>query len=266
MAIGKLLPANCFNVYSFLKYFVKILLPKRLSLNSEPLLRKFISVFYSGIKYECPVCGFHARKFLVVHNGESKLCPSCGSIERKRLLWLYLNDEIKIQEKNNLKVLHFSPSIAIFRKLKAMDNINYFPTDFYNPLIKNHFDITSLPFEEKYFDLIICYHILEHVSDDRKAMNELFRVLNFSGALLTQVPYSENETHEDSSITNPAERKKIFGQEDHVRYYGRSDFKTRLENSGFQVSEIKYAAKIGNEKSEKYQLNSNETIFCCTNN
>jgi len=251
-------------VYAFLKKFVNFLLPDRLLFQAEPSLRKIYSVFFSGIKYECPVCGFHARKFLSVHNGESKLCPHCGSIERKRLLWLYLKNEIKIQEKENLKVLHFSPSMALFRKMNKINNIEYYSTDFSNPLIKNNFDITSLPFSETYFDLIICYHIFEHVTDDKKAMNELYRVLNAGGILLAQVPYSENETLDDASITSPADRKKRFGQEDHVRYYGRSDFKAHLMKSGFQVDEKNYASEIGIKKSELFQLNKSEIIFCCT--
>ena len=239
-------------------------MPQRLLMTADPFLRKIFSVLFTGSKYQCPVCGFHARKFLSVHNGESSLCPRCGSIERKRLLWLYLLNEIKITERTNFKVLHFSPSSALFRKLKALKNIEYVPAGFDNPLIKNHFDITSLPLSENYFDLIICYHVLEHVADDKKAMRELFRVLKKGGITLLQVPYSENETVEDSAITNPDERKKSFGQEDHVRYYGKTDLKQRLETCGFVVQEIAYAKKLGEEKTELYQLKEEEIIFCCT--
>lgn len=250
-------------MYSFLKTFLKFFIPKILLAKAEPFLRKIISAFFIGNKFECPVCGFHAHKFIPVHDGENQLCPHCGSIERKRLLWLYLSDELKIQEQNNFNVLHFSPSPALFRKLKAMKNIEYVPTAFDNPLIKNHFDITSLPFAENYFDLIICYHVLEHVANDKKAMSELYRVVKHGGILLIQVPYSENDTVEDSTITNPTERKKHFGQEDHVRYYGRIDFVKRLENAGFKVEENVFAKIIGKEKSELYQLNKEEIIFRC---
>jgi SAM-dependent methyltransferase len=250
-------------VYSFLKSFGKAVLPESFFYRSEPFLRKLISVFYTGNKYECPVCGFHASKFIPVHNGESHLCPRCGSIERKRLLWLYLDNEIEIQKKNNFRVLHFSPSSALRIKFESMKNIEYHPTDIFNPLIKNRFDITKLPFAENYFDLIICYHVLEHVSDDKKAMHELFRVLKREGVALLQVPFSENETLEDFSVTNPEERKKLFGQEDHVRYYGRRDFTSRLQQTGFKVEEIKYANTLGEEKIRLYQLDREEIIFRC---
>jgi SAM-dependent methyltransferase len=250
-------------VYSFLKSFVRAVLPERLFYKAEPFLRKVISVFYSGNKYECPVCGFHASKFIAVHGGESHLCPRCGSIERKRLLWLYLLNEIKIREKNNFHVLHFSPSTALRRKFEAMKNIEYHPTDIFNPLIKNRFDITQLPFSENYFDLIVCYHVLEHVTEDRKAMQELFRVLKRGGVALLQVPFSENETLEDFSVTSPEERKKLFGQEDHVRYYGRRDFVSRLQQAGFKVEEIKYAETLGEEKIRLYLLDREEIIFRC---
>ncbi len=142
-----------------------------------------------------------------------------------------------------------------------MKNIEYHPTNIFNPLIKNHFDITQLPFAENYFDLIICYHVLEHVTDDRRAMSELFRVLKSGGVVLLQVPFSENETLEDSSITSPEKRKKLFGQEDHVRYYGRRDFVSRLQQTGFKVEEIKYAKTLGEEKIRLYQLDKEEIIF-----
>lgn len=252
-----------FLVYSLLKKLLKSLLPQRLLLTAEPHLRKIVSAFFIGGKNECPVCGFHARKFIVVHDGENHLCPRCGSIERKRLLWLYLRDEIKIQEQNNFRVLHFSPSSALFKKLKGLKNFDYVPAAFGNPLIKNQFDITSLPLSENYFNLIICYHVLEHVADDRKAMAELFRVLKKGGIALLQVPYSEEETVEDSSVTNPEKRKKLFGQEDHVRYYGREDFKQRLKSVGFSVEEILYTEKIGEKKLKLFQLKPKEIIFQC---
>ena len=179
------------------------------------------------------------------------------------MLWLYLRDKIRITERENFRVLHFSPSSVLLRKLKMMKNIEYVPTDFFNPIVKSRFDISSIPFEENNFDLIICYHVLEHVEDDKKAMRELHRVVKRGATLLTQVPYSENETAEDFSVTNLEERKILFGQEDHVRYYGRTDFKKRLENNGFSVEEIYYAKNLGEEKSELYQLNRDEIIFHC---
>lgn len=250
-------------MYSFLKSFGKAILPESFFYQAEPFLRKLICAFYLGNKYECPVCGFHASKFIPVHSEESHLCPRCGSIERKRLLWLYLSQELKVRNKNNLRVLHFSPSSALRRNFEGMKNIEYHPTDIFNPLIKNRFDITQLPFAENYFDLIICYHVLEHVTDDRKAMQELCRVLKRGGVALLQVPFSENETLEDFSVTTSKERKKLFGQEDHVRYYGRRDFVSRLEQSGFKVEEIKYAQTLGEEKIRLYQLDRKEIIFRC---
>jgi ubiquinone/menaquinone biosynthesis C-methylase UbiE len=179
------------------------------------------------------------------------------------LLWLYISEELKIREKNNFRVLHFSPSSGLLENLARLKNIKYHPTDIFNPLIKNHFDIKQLPFEENYFDLIICYHVLEHVEDDHKAMQELFRVLKSGGVALLQVPFSENETLEDATVTNPEARKKLFGQEDHVRYYGRRDFVSRLQQTGFNVEEILYTKKIDEEKIRIYQLDKDEIIFRC---
>jgi SAM-dependent methyltransferase len=250
-------------VYSLLKTLLKFFIPKILLERTEPVLRKIVSAFFIGKKYECPVCGFHARKFISVHHEESFLCPRCGSIERKRLLWLYLRDELKINEQNNYRVLHFSPSSALFRKLSSLKNLEYVPAAFDNSLIKNHLDITSLPFMENHFDLIICYHILEHVADDKKAMSEIYRVLKAKGNLLVQVPFTDGETLEDSSVTNPEERKKLFGQEDHVRYYGKADFRNRLGAARFSVEEIHCSGIIGKDKIDLFKLSPNEIIFRC---
>jgi hypothetical protein len=94
-------------------------------------------------------------------------------------------------------------------------------------------------------------------------MQELFRVLKRGGVALLQVPFSENETLKDFSVTSPEERKKLFGQEDHVRYYGRKDFVSRLQQTGFKVEEIKYAKTLGEEKMRLYQLDREEIIFRC---
>ena len=96
-------------------------------------------------------------------------------------------------------------------------------------------DITDMNFEDNFFDVIICNHVLEYVQDDRKAMSELFRVLRPEGFAILQVPISRNakEIFEDFSITSPEEREKYFGQKDHVRVYGKN-YKNRLENISFK--------------------------------
>jgi ubiquinone/menaquinone biosynthesis C-methylase UbiE len=97
------------------------------------------------------------------------------------------------------------------------------------------YDITQIPEQENQFDLIICYHILEHVIEDLKAMNELYRVLKSNGTIIIQTPYKEGKIYEDYSITTESDRLIHFGQEDHVRVYSVEGLKARLESVGFKV-------------------------------
>ena len=114
------------------------------------------------------------------------------------------------------------------------------------------------------FNAIICYHVLEHIEDDSKAMAELFRVLKPGGWAILQTPIDDEreETFEDFSITSPKERKKIFGQEDHVRIYGKDYFK-RLRKVGFDVTENTFIRKFNQSEIEKFVLDKNEKICFC---
>jgi len=97
------------------------------------------------------------------------------------------------------------------------------------------YDITAIKSKEKSFDLILCYHILEHIENDSKAISELYRVLKSKGTCIIQTPFKEGETYENPSITSEAERIIHFGQNDHVRIYSALNLKERLEKGGFKV-------------------------------
>ena len=122
-------------------------------------------------------------------------------------------------------------------------------------------DIRNLPFEDQSFDLILCNHVLEHISDDRKAMIELYRVLKKGGTLIAQVPIDENRqiTFEDNSITDPSERTQVFGQYDHLRIYGQ-DYYQRLASVGFSVERIFLQEDLTQEEAIRYALTQKEKI------
>ena len=121
-----------------------------------------------------------------------------------------------------------------------------------------------MPFQVNSFDYILCNHVLEHIDDDIKAMMEIFRVLNFNGTAILQVPIDFNNTTtlEDNSITNRQERIEKFGQYDHVRLYGLDYFK-RLKNIGFEVRQVQYALNFKQEEVLKYGIEKNEVIPVC---
>ena len=163
-----------------------------------------------------------------------------------------------------LKVLHFAPEQAFYNRFKKQQNLDYTTTDLESPLADVKADICNLPFESDLYDVILCNHVLEHIPDDTKAMQELYRILKPGGMAILQIPQdlSREKTFEDNSITDKKERAKIFGQYDHVRVYGR-DYFDKLRSIGFKVDEVDYTSKLSKEEIEKYCLAKGEIIPVC---
>jgi len=191
---------------------------------------------------------------------ENVLSPSTLSLERHRLLWLYLKNETDFFS-SPYKVLHFAPEQAFYGRFRKLKNLDYTTTDLNSPLADVKADICNLPFENSSFDVIFCNHILEHIPDDTKAMQELYRILRPGGWGVFQIPQElqRETTFEDNTITDKKERTKIFGQYDHVRIYGR-DYFDKLRDVGFKVEEIDYTATFTLEDVEKYRLAKGEII------
>ena len=232
------------------------------------LVRPIIALSLKGDKFTDPIDGKSFRKFLpygYAKQRENALSPSTLSLERHRLMWLFLRDETDFfTSAEKLKTLHIAPEqcfLDIFRKQK---NIEYTTSDIESPIADVKADICDLPFKDNEFDVVFCNHVLEHITDDTKAMQELFRVLKKGGFGIFQIPQdlSRSVTFEDDSITDQKERAKIFGQYDHVRVYGR-DYFNKLRFIGFRVDEIDYTKKIAPEKLERFCLMKNEILPVC---
>lgn len=248
---------------------VKIVLntiPRKLLTRLSFLLKPLIKIYLYGNKYTDPIDGSSFRKFLPYGYNKIRknaLSPSTFSLERHRLLWLYLQNETDFFEKK-MKVLHFAPEAAFLKKFKKLKNISYDTIDLDSPLADIKADICDLPIKNDSYDFILCNHVLEHIVDDEKAMKELYRVLKKGGTGIFQVPLnmSNKQTYEDFTITDPKERNKAFGQYDHVRVYGM-DFFERLKNVGFKVEKCEYTSKLSEEEKTKYCLPKKEIIPVC---
>ena len=219
--------------------------------------RPFIKLYYSGSRFTDPIDGSSYRKFLPYGYQkirENAFCPGTLSLERHRLLWLYLDRETSFLN-DSLKVLHVAPEQVFYQKFKSFSHWKYTTTDLHSPLADVKADICALPFEDNSYDLILCNHVLEHIPNDRKAMSELYRVLKKGGTLIAQVPLDENRTttFEDNSITDRKERTKVFGQYDHVRVYGK-DYLEFLDQTGFSSKFIDYTEKLPKEEIKRYGL------------
>jgi len=238
-----------------------------------------LALLYIGNEFECPFCGGHFRKLLpggldlpvlkeknVVGGGYrlDAMCPRCHSLDRERLIYLYLKNKTNLFYEN-LSVLHAAPEKNLQKVLMARPNIDYLSIDFDSPLAMVKMDITDIKYEDNLFDVVICNHVLEHIPNDQKAMLELLRVLKPGGWAILQVPISLSldKTYEDPTVTTPEEREKVFGQSDHVRIYAK-DYKDRLEKVGFSVEVYSFTNEVGESATHKYVLLKDENIYICS--
>jgi SAM-dependent methyltransferase len=244
------------------KFFLN-LIPRPVLIKFSNIFASFFSWFYKGDKFLDPIDGKKYRKFLPYGYDKPRdnaLAPGTLSLERHRLMWLYLQNDTNFFSAR-LKVLSIAPEQCFLKRFKKLKNLEYITADLYSPIVDVKADILDLPFKDNEFDVIFCNHVLEHIEDDTKAMSELYRVMKPGGWGIFQVPmrYGYDKTYEDFSITDKEERKKHFGQYDHVRWYGR-DYFERLKKVGFQVEQVKYYKTLSKSEMEKYALSKNEIL------
>ncbi len=243
-------------------------IPRPLLIRLSYVARPLIAFILKGDKFTDPIDGRSFKSMLpygYVKQRNNALSPSTLSLERHRLLWLYLKNETDFFTSEEIKkVLHFAPEQAFYKLFRNQKNIDYTTTDLFSPLADVKADICNLPFDDNSYDIIFCNHVLEHIPDDTKAMQELFRVLKKGGMAILQIPQDLNRTvtFADDSITDQKERAEIFGQYDHVRIYGR-DYFEKLRSIGYTVIEEDYTQKIAPELVEKYCLAKGEIIPVC---
>ncbi|KAA5824167.1 class I SAM-dependent methyltransferase [Algibacter amylolyticus] len=239
------------------------IIPRPLLIRLSYVARPILAVFLKGNTFTDPIDGKSFKTFLSYGYGTQRdnvLSPSTLSLERHRLLWLYLKNETDFFTAQK-SVLHFAPEQCFLKRFRKLKNLNYTTTDLLSPIADVKADICNLPFEDNSYDIILCNHVLEHIPDDTKAMQELFRVMKPGGYGIFQIPQDLNRasTFEDDSITDKKERAKIFGQYDHVRVYGR-DYFDKLRSIGFKVKEVDYTASLSAEAITKYCLAKGEII------
>ncbi len=160
-------------------------------------------------------------------------------------------------------MLHVAPELCFIDRFESLENLDYITGDIESPLAEVKMDVHDIPFENDSFDIVFCNHVLEHVADDFKAMSEIHRVLKPGGWAILQIPFFDpipDITFEDPSITDPKERDKVFGQDDHVRLYGK-DYPERLEQAGFKVIEERLVLEIDPKEIERLALPIEEIIY-----
>lgn len=236
----------------------------RLSYAAAPVL----ALFYKGDRFQDPIDGRRYRKLLPYgykgRQRENALAPASLSLERHRLLWLYLQRHTDFFDAPK-KVLHVAPEQCFYGRFRRQSNLDYLTADLDSPIADVKMDIHDIQYPEGSFDVVFCNHVLEHVNNDKQCMRELCRVLRPGGLAIMQVPFKSGQklTDEDPTITDPEERIRRFGQYDHVRQYGE-DYPQRLEEAGFKVTAYRAAEDLSPEDLQRFALMPGEDLYVCS--
>ena len=242
-------------MYELIKHIINSVLPATVIKQQKRNLRYIYGLLYRGSNFQCNLCEIKLRKFINLSSGDL-ICPNCGSLPRTRGLWDILKNNIK-----NQSVLHFSPPESLKEVIELKGNTNkYITTDFEGEFESEYnFDIENINMTNESIDVIICYHILEHIENDMNAITELYRILKKNGCCYIQTPFKEGSIYEDQTIREPTERLKHFGQKDHLRIYSPLELSDRLSQTGFSTELI----ELTNDSSNYYGLKTKDIILIC---
>lgn len=209
----------------------------------------------AGPRY-CPIAQRGFRHF-ATNKGGGEITPTNGAKGRHRLIWLYLERETTILA-GDVSLLHVAPERCLFERFVAIPGLHYVPGDkmgrgYGRQAGVRDLDLLAIDFPAATFDYILCNHVLEHIEADTVAMGEMFRVLKPGGTAIVTVPMRQGPTLEDASAKTPAQRRRLFGQWDHVRFYGE-DIAERLEGRGFEVRLEPYAERFSEAERARFGL------------
>lgn len=210
-----------------------------------------------GTDVQCTACGTAASRYARGY------CVACIAAPRQRLIALFLRSDLLLERAARARILHFAPEPGLIQMLSGMPNVDYVPGDLVPDKGHEQVNATAIRLVPG-FDGIITSHVLEHIRDDAKAIEEMFRVLRPGGWALVIVPVREAlaATYEDAAITSRWDRHRHYGQHDHVRVYGQ-DFFDRLRNAGFSVDVRRYAEELPPEDVRRYGLRTSDVICLC---
>jgi SAM-dependent methyltransferase len=230
--------------------------------NALKLVRYALAGWVPGGSHRCAVCDHKVWRFMPYRSGSSSAselmraldivgsdpdhfeCPHCGAHDRERHLLLYLRASGIIAELRGKSLLHFAPEKRLSRHIRSAGPSNYLPCDLFPKPGVQRVDMLDMQFGAGTFEIVIANHVLEHVDDDARALSEIHRVLKPGGMAILQTPYSSrlHRTWQDAGIDTPEARLQAYGQEDHVRLFGRDIF-DRIVAAGFR-SDVRFHSEL----------------------
>jgi SAM-dependent methyltransferase len=192
-------------------------------------------------------------------------CMYCNSNDRERHLFMFF-DKLDLWPKfKNSRIIHFAPEINLPRYIFAKSPTEYVMGDLSPNLEKGivHLDVTKIPFNENSFDFLICNHVLEHVPDIKKALSEIYRVLKPNGLAVLQTPFSRLlvNNFEEDNIDSKELRNIFYGQEDHVRVFGQTQFLHDIEKQGLELQLKKHSDFFDATTTKYYGVNGDEDLI-----
>ena len=248
------------------------------------ILGQVNKVLYRGAVYQCPLCLSKLRSFLPLPhefkitleiqgrrftfadfetlNADNYLCPVCRCADRDRLSALFLK-RVPHELQKNKTLLHFAPERALSSFLRKTFSFSYRTADLFRKDVDDRVDISRMnTYAASSVDCFICSHVLEHVQDDTRAVRELYRILKPTGWGIVLAPIIRDlaRTHEDPSITTESERLRHFGQKDHLRVYGKTDFIDLLKSAGFTVSQLG-AEFFGGDTLKRHGISTQSFLY-----
>jgi predicted SAM-dependent methyltransferase len=252
---------------------------------SRPIRKVLAFLNKHGHKKKCYICKREFNSFGLYGKGskgvpdfikELKLvgsdidnysCIFCGCHDRERHLFMYF-DRLQLWDKiAQCKVLHFAPEKYIRKKILSIRPISYIMADL-NPMEKSILciDATNIPYPDKSFDFILCNHVLEHITNYKKAIDEIYRVLNFGGIAILQTPFSRvlENNFEDEGINTNELRLFFYGESDHRRIFSEKQLAGEFISAGFVLKLITNNSLFDKNTSVYYGINYNEDLYMLT--
>lgn len=252
-----------------------------MSVSPAKLVRYAMASWLPGGRCQCVICGQRVWRFMPYRSGKRGVpplmravetvgsdaehfeCPRCGAHDRERHLLMYLRASGVLDGLRGKAVLHFAPEKRLSGSIAAAGPSRHVRADLFpNSPDVQRVDMLAMPFDNGTFDCVIANHVLEHVGDLGRALGEIRRVLRPGGHAILQTPYSSklHRMWEDAGIDTPAARLQAYGQEDHVRLFGRDIF-DRIVAAGFESLVRQHADLLSNVDPARTGVNPAEPFF-----
>jgi SAM-dependent methyltransferase len=242
----------------------------------------FIAINRLGRNKQCYICGETFFRFRKWRGGSKNVhlwikslnavgsdtdnfgCFYCGSFDRLRHIFMFFDKLDFWPRFSNAHIIHFAPEALLSKKIEECHPAQYVKADMF-PWVKDieKIDLTNIAYNDETFDIFICNHVLEHVPDYKKALREIYRVLQKGGIAILQTPYSRLlvNNFEDPGINTDELRTLYYGQEDHVRCFSERQFFQGLVEAGFILTIVKHADYFTEEQSSYFGVNKAEDLI-----